>query len=141
MLHKFCNSIMKYIYAYDAGSFPVDSEGKESACNAGDPGLIPGLGRSPREGNGNSLQYSCLENSRDRRVWRTTVNRVAQSWTRLRRLNSSSSRARTGFHGGKETAYNAGDTGSIPRRGRFPAGGNGNPFQFSCLGNPMNRGA
>ena len=35
---------MKYIYAYDAGSFPVDSEGKESACNAGDPGLIPGLG-------------------------------------------------------------------------------------------------
>ena len=49
---------MKYIYAYDAGSFPGDSEGKESACNAGDPGLIPGLGRSPRDGNGNSLQYT-----------------------------------------------------------------------------------
>ena len=42
------------------------SEGKESACSPGDPGLIPGLGRSPGEGNGNSLQYSCLENSMDR---------------------------------------------------------------------------
>ena len=42
--------------------FPCDSAGKESACNAGDSGLIPGLGRSPGEGNGNPLQYSCLEN-------------------------------------------------------------------------------
>ena len=46
-------------------SFPYSSIGKESACNAGDPGLIPGLGRSPGEGNGNPLQYSCLENPRD----------------------------------------------------------------------------
>ena len=46
--------------------FPGDSDGKESACNAGDPGWIPGSGRSPGEGNGNSLQYSCLENSMDR---------------------------------------------------------------------------
>ena len=46
--------------------FPDGSEGQESACNAGDPGLIPGLGRSPGEGNGNPLQYSCLENSKDR---------------------------------------------------------------------------
>ena len=43
-------------------SFPGGSDGKESACNAGDPGLIPGSGRSPGEGNGNPLQYSCLEN-------------------------------------------------------------------------------
>ena len=43
--------------------------GKESACNAGDPGSIPGLGRSSEEGNGNPLQYSCLENSMDRRAW------------------------------------------------------------------------
>ena len=43
--------------------FPGGSEGKASACNAGDPGSIPGLGRSPGEGNGNPLQYSCLENS------------------------------------------------------------------------------
>ena len=46
--------------------FPGSSVGKESAYNAGDPGLIPGLGRFPREGNGNSLQYSCLKNSMDR---------------------------------------------------------------------------
>ena len=44
------------------------SDGKESACNTGDPGLIPGLGRSPGEGNGNPLQYSCLENLVDRRA-------------------------------------------------------------------------
>ena len=46
--------------------FPGGSDGKASACNAGDPGLIPGWGRSPGEGNGNPLQYSCLENSIDR---------------------------------------------------------------------------
>ena len=46
--------------------FPDGSDGKESACNAGDPGLIPGSGGSPGEGNGNPLQYSCLENSVDR---------------------------------------------------------------------------
>ena len=46
--------------------YSCSSDGKESACNAGDPGLIPGLGRSPGEGNGSSLQYSCLENSMDR---------------------------------------------------------------------------
>ena len=43
--------------------FPGGSDGKESACNAGDPGSIPGLGRFPGEGNGNPLQYSCLENA------------------------------------------------------------------------------
>ena len=46
-------------------NFPGGSEGKESACNVGDPALVPGLGRSPGEGNGNPLQYSCLENSMD----------------------------------------------------------------------------
>ena len=46
--------------------FPGDSDGKESACNAGDSGLIPGSGRSPGEGHGNPLQYSCLENLMDR---------------------------------------------------------------------------
>ena len=48
---------------------------KASACNAGDPGLIPGLGRSPGEGNGNPLQYSCLENSMDGGAWWATVHR------------------------------------------------------------------
>ena len=56
------------------------SDGKESACNAGDSGLIPGLGRSPGEGKGNPLQYSCLENSMDRGAWRVTVHGVSKSW-------------------------------------------------------------
>ena len=49
--------------------FPSGSDGKDSACNAGDPNSIPGLGGSPVEGNGNPLQYSCLENSMDRGDW------------------------------------------------------------------------
>jgi len=49
--------------------FPNGSDGKESACNAGDLGLIPELGRSPGEGKGYPLQYSCLENSMDRGAW------------------------------------------------------------------------
>ena len=57
------------------------SDGTESACNAGGPGLIPGLGRSPGEGNGNPLQYSCLENSMDRGAWRATVHGVTKSQT------------------------------------------------------------
>ena len=60
---------------------PADSKGKESACNAGDLGLIPGLGRSPGGGNGNPPQYSCLENSTDRGAWRATVHGVAKSET------------------------------------------------------------
>ena len=64
--------------------FPGGSEVKASAPNAGDPGLIPGSGRSPGEGNGNSLQYSCLENPRDGEAWKATVHRVAKSWTQLR---------------------------------------------------------
>ena len=58
--------------------FPVSSVGKESACNAEDPGSIPGLGRSPGEGNGNPLQYSCLENPIDRAAWRATVHGVTR---------------------------------------------------------------
>ena len=53
-------------------------DGKESACNAGDVGLIPGSERSPEEKNGNPLQYSCLENSTDRRAWRTIVHGVTK---------------------------------------------------------------
>ena len=52
--------------------FPGGSDGKESACSAGDPGWIPGLGKSPGEANGNPLQYSCLENPRDGGVWQAT---------------------------------------------------------------------
>ena len=58
--------------------FPRSSVGKESACNAGDPGSIPGLGRSPGEGNNNPLHYSCLENPLDRGAWQATVYGVAR---------------------------------------------------------------
>ena len=63
--------------------FPGGSEGKVSTCNAGDPGSIPGSGRSPGEGNGNPLQYSCLENPTDGGAWWATVHGVAKSQTRL----------------------------------------------------------
>ena len=61
--------------------FPGGPDGKVSAYNAGDPGSIPGSGRSPGEGNGNPLQYSCLENPMDRGAWLATVNAVAKSRT------------------------------------------------------------
>ena len=59
--------------------FPGGSDGKESACNVGDLGSIPRLGRSPGEGNGSLLQYSCLENSMDRGAWQATVHGVTES--------------------------------------------------------------
>ena len=67
--------------------FPGGSEVKASACNAGDLGLIPGSGRSPGEGNGNPLQYSCLENPMDGGVWWATDHGVGKSQTRLSRLS------------------------------------------------------
>ena len=63
------------------------TSGKESACNAGNPGSIPGLGRSPGGAHGNPFQYSCLENPMDRRAWRATVHRVTKSWTWLKWLS------------------------------------------------------
>ena len=64
--------------------FPDGSDDQESACNAGDPSSIPGSGKSPGEGNGNPLQYSCLENCMDRGAWQATAHGVAKSRTRLR---------------------------------------------------------
>ena len=69
--------------------FPRWLSGKESACQAGNGGLIPGSGRSPGEGNGTPLQYSCLENPMDREAWRGAVHGVTKSQTRLKQLNSS----------------------------------------------------
>ena len=65
-------------------NFPHSSVGKESACNAGAPGSIPGLGRSSGEGNGNPLQYSHLENPMDRGTCQAIGHRVAKSQTRLK---------------------------------------------------------
>ena len=63
--------------------FPGGSDSKESACSVGDPGSIPGLGRSPGEGKGNALQYSCLENPMDGGAWQATVHGVSKSQTWL----------------------------------------------------------
>ena len=63
--------------------FPDGSDGKESDCSAGDHGSIPVSARSPGEGNGNPLQYSCLENSMDGGAWQATVYEVSKSRTRL----------------------------------------------------------
>ena len=75
-------SSRKYIPPPDVG-FPAGSGSKVSACSEGDLGSIPGLGRSPGEGNGNPLQYSCLENPMDRGAWWATVPGVTESPTRL----------------------------------------------------------
>ena len=63
--------------------FPGGLEVKASACNVVDPGLIPGSGRSPGEGNGTPLQYSCLENPTEGGAWWATVHRVIKSRTQL----------------------------------------------------------
>ena len=78
--------------------FPGGSEVKTSACNVGGQGSIPGLGRSPGEGNSNPLQYSCLENPMDRGAWWAILHGVAKSWTRLSNCTHS------GGTSGKEPA-------------------------------------
>ena len=69
--------------------FPGGSDSKETACNAGDLCLIPGLGISSGEGNGSPLQYSCLKNPIDRRAWWPTVHGVAKSWDTTEQLTLS----------------------------------------------------
>ena len=61
---------------------PGGSDGKNYACNAGDPSSVPELGRSSGEGNGYPLQYSCLENPMDRGAWKAMVHKVSKSWKR-----------------------------------------------------------
>ena len=105
-----------------------------------DEGFVTESGRSPGVGNGNPLQYSCLENSMDRGAWQAAVRGVTKSRTQgnyrsscclpcdfpvLQMVNSS--------------AYNSGDLGSIPGSERSPGERNGNPLQYSCLENPIDR--
>ena len=73
---RICMSDFMFILSKFPGGFSCSLVGKESACNAGDPGLIPGLGWSPGEGNVNPLQYSCLENPMDRGTWRAIAHGV-----------------------------------------------------------------
>ena len=118
--------------------FPYSSVGKESACNAGDLGSIPGSGRSPGEGNGNPLQYSCLENLMDRGAWRATVHGVTRVGhdlaTKLptilgpslvaQRVKCLPAMWETRFHPW---------IGKIPRRRKC------DPLWYSCLENPTGR--
>ena len=71
------------IFVFLFWSLPGGSDSKESSCNVGNPGSIPGLWRSPGEGNGNPLQYSCLGNPMDREVYQARVHRITKSWTQL----------------------------------------------------------
>ena len=94
--YHFCHLICLFPWAYSQGfiwtfvslssvtGLPGSLNGKESACNARDLGSIPVSGRSPGEGHGNPLQYSCLENQMDRRAWWATVHGVAMSRTWLK---------------------------------------------------------
>ena len=79
--HLVCSILTHSFSGYSLSilGFPNGSVGKKYACNTGDAGLIPGLGRSPGGGNGNPLLCSCLENSMDRGAWRATVHGVAKS--------------------------------------------------------------
>ena len=83
MRSKNFNTIDNFILFENVEGFPGGSEIKVFACKAGDPGSIPGSGRSPGKGNGNSLQYSCLGNSVDRGTWWATVHGTVKSWTQL----------------------------------------------------------
>ena len=71
------------ILLFSGGSNGLKKKKKKTTCSAGEPGLISGSERSPGEGTGYPLQYSCLENSMDRRAWWVTIHGVTKSWTQL----------------------------------------------------------
>ena len=127
--------------------FPHGSDSKESTCSVRVPGLIPGSGRSFGEGNDNPLQDSCLENSMNRGAWWATVRGVAKESDTTEWLHfhfDTSVWASQMVLLVKNPPANAGDIrdlGSVPGLGRSPGEGNGYPFQYSCLENPMDRGA
>ena len=98
-------------------NWPVSSGDTESVSS------IPGSERSPGEGNGNPLQYSCLGNPMDRGAWQATVHGVAVRHYLAAKQQTT-------------RCFNVEDPGSIPGLGRSPGEGNGNPFQYSCLENP-----
>ena len=124
--------------------FRGGSVNKEFACNTGDLGSVPGLGRSPGGGNGNPLQYSFLENGTDRGAWWATVHRGHQESDTTEHTFTFTL---TWSFPGKvvkntpANTRNLKDIGLIPGLGRFPEGGCGNPLQYSCLENAMDRGA
>ena len=113
-MHDLALASVSYIFLYHIYTIPQPPT-VESAYNAGDPGLIPGSGRSPGEGNGNPLQYSCLENPMDRGAWQATVHGVARVGHDL--VTKPPLPVPLGFTGGsvvKICACQAGEVGSIP---------------------------
>ena len=141
-----CISVCIY-YIYMCVGFPHSSVGKESACNAGDPGLIPGSGISDGKGIGYPLQYSGLENSMDyspwgHKEWDTTVTLTfTYMCVYIYIFNFWASKL---AHMVKNLPANArvvGDVCLVPGLGRSAGGGNGNPLQYFCLKQPMDRGA
>ena len=109
---------------------------KNLPANAEELGSIPGSGRSPGEGNGKPLQYSCLENPMDGGAWWNTVHGT----TKCFHFHNTILIILSGGSDGKESACNVGDPGSIPGLGRSPGKGNGNLLQYTCMENPMGRG-
>ena len=150
-----------YTYLYlNLYSFPGGSKSKESLCNTGDWGSIPGSGRSPREGNGYPIQCSCLKNPRGQRSlagyspwghkkldttdWATNtlishmhIHIHIYMYMCLYLVFSGA----TVIKNLPANAQDVGDTSSVPGSGRSLGEGNGNPFQYSCLENFMDRGA
>ena len=129
LMEKVKSSKGKFQASQVALGFPGSSAGKESTCNAGDLNSIPGLGRSPGEGNSYPFQYSGLQNSMDR-----IVHGVTQSWTRLSDLHFQAALV---VKTPPATAGDARDAALIPGLGRPPGGGRGNPLRYPCLENPM----
>ena len=139
-----------YEYFIYIKGFPRSSVGKASACNAGDLGAIPGSGISPGEGNGNPLQYSFQENSMDRGAWKATVYEVVKSLPAVWEMQVRSLGREYPLE--KEMATHSSILAwKIPRmeessrlqstesqRVRYDLA---SPLQYSCLENPMNRGA
>ena len=93
-LPKMPTAVLYLRASLEKGPSPGGSDSKAFAYNEGDLGSIPGSGRSPGEGNGNPLQYSCLENPMERGAWWATVRGVTKSWTRLSDFTSLHKRHR-----------------------------------------------
>ena len=113
-------------------------------ADIGDLGSIPELGRFTEEGNGNPLQYSCLGNPMDKETWQSTVCGVAKSWTCLSNYTTTiyniwASPMAQQVKSLPAVQADIGDLGSIPELGRSPEEGNGDPLQYSCLGNSMDK--
>ena len=144
------NDMYPSLWYYVFLKFPGGSDGNEYTYNVGDLCSIPGLERSPGGLNGNPLQYSCLENTMDRGPWHSVVHEASKSWTGPSDFHKHTYTDFQYFSGlpcclsGKEPACNtraAGNAGLTHGLGGSLGRGQGNPLQYSCLENTMDKGA